>query len=192
MRPIRRSPSGGLGLQDCRHREKGTGSVKPPGPNCDRLAPRPSVRQRTEGTGRGRATVCVKLRNSIPLLGPAARRVFVVTTMALGDALVTWALPRMRRPVTTTYGTLQVANACSDHSFSRSPRRPAVQCNYLRCREFALNQLEKLQERPESGQGMVEYALILVLIAVVVIVILTTVGHRVNNIFSNISHGLST
>ena len=67
-----------------------------------------------------------------------------------------------------------------------------MQCNYLRCREFALNQLEKLQERPESGQGMVEYALILVLIAVVVIVILTTVGHRVNNIFSNISHGLST
>jgi pilus assembly protein Flp/PilA len=39
---------------------------------------------------------------------------------------------------------------------------------------------------------MVEYALILVLIAVVVIVILTTVGHRVNNVFSNISHGLST
>lgn len=35
-------------------------------------------------------------------------------------------------------------------------------------------------------------ALILVLIAVVVIVILTTVGHRVNNVFSNISHGLST
>jgi pilus assembly protein Flp/PilA len=39
---------------------------------------------------------------------------------------------------------------------------------------------------------MVEYALILVLIAVVVIVILSTVGKRVNNIFSNISNGLSS
>jgi pilus assembly protein Flp/PilA len=39
---------------------------------------------------------------------------------------------------------------------------------------------------------LVEYALILVLIAVVVIVILTTIGHRANNVFSNISHGLST
>jgi Flp pilus assembly pilin Flp len=38
---------------------------------------------------------------------------------------------------------------------------------------------------------MVEYALILVLIAVV-IVILSTVGKRVNNIFSNISNGLSS
>ncbi|HEY6468607.1 MAG TPA: Flp family type IVb pilin [Candidatus Dormibacteraeota bacterium] len=49
-----------------------------------------------------------------------------------------------------------------------------------------------LDHAEESGQGMVEYALILVLIAVVVIVVLTTVGHRVNNVFSNISHGLST
>jgi len=39
---------------------------------------------------------------------------------------------------------------------------------------------------------MVEYALILVLIALIVIVILTTVGRQVNNVFSNISHGLSS
>jgi pilus assembly protein Flp/PilA len=44
----------------------------------------------------------------------------------------------------------------------------------------------------ESGQGMVEYALILVLIAVVVIVILTVVGQQVNNVFSNVSSGLGT
>jgi pilus assembly protein Flp/PilA len=44
----------------------------------------------------------------------------------------------------------------------------------------------------EEGQGMVEYALILVLISIVVIVILTTLGHTVNNVFSNISHGLSS
>jgi pilus assembly protein Flp/PilA len=47
-------------------------------------------------------------------------------------------------------------------------------------------------ERDEEGQGMVEYALILVLIAIVVIVvIISTVGKRVNNVFSNISNGLS-
>jgi pilus assembly protein Flp/PilA len=44
----------------------------------------------------------------------------------------------------------------------------------------------------ERGQGMVEYALILVLIAVVVIVILTVVGNQVNNVFSNVSSGLGT
>jgi pilus assembly protein Flp/PilA len=44
----------------------------------------------------------------------------------------------------------------------------------------------------ERGQGMVEYALILVLIAVVVIVILAVVGNQANNVFSNISSGLGT
>lgn len=42
----------------------------------------------------------------------------------------------------------------------------------------------------EEGQGLVEYALILVLIAVVVIIILTVVGQQVNNVFSNVSSGL--
>jgi pilus assembly protein Flp/PilA len=45
--------------------------------------------------------------------------------------------------------------------------------------------------RDERGQGMVEYALILVLIAVVVIVILSVVGNQVNNVFSNVSNGLA-
>jgi pilus assembly protein Flp/PilA len=43
----------------------------------------------------------------------------------------------------------------------------------------------------ERGQGMVEYALILVLIAIVVIVILQVVGAQVNNVFSNVSNGLA-
>ena len=42
----------------------------------------------------------------------------------------------------------------------------------------------------EHGQGMVEYALILVLIAIVVIVILAIVGHKVSTVFSNINTGL--
>jgi pilus assembly protein Flp/PilA len=46
-------------------------------------------------------------------------------------------------------------------------------------------------EQGEEGQGMVEYALILVLIAIVVIVILSVLGKQVNNTFSNISNGLS-
>ncbi|MGZ6378782.1 MAG: hypothetical protein ACXWO2_09560 [Candidatus Limnocylindrales bacterium] len=45
--------------------------------------------------------------------------------------------------------------------------------------------------RREGGQGLAEYALILVLIAVVVIVILTVVGRQVNNVFSNVSNGLN-
>jgi pilus assembly protein Flp/PilA len=50
---------------------------------------------------------------------------------------------------------------------------------------------ERLQNN-EDGQGMVEYALILVLISIVVIVILTTLGKTGNNVFSNVSHGLSS
>ncbi|MER3457535.1 MAG: pilus assembly protein [Chloroflexota bacterium] len=38
----------------------------------------------------------------------------------------------------------------------------------------------------EEGQGLVEYALILVLVAVVVIVILALLGPAVGNVFSNI------
>jgi len=41
--------------------------------------------------------------------------------------------------------------------------------------------------RSERGQGMVEYALILVLIAVVVIVMLIVLGNQVANVFCNIS-----
>ena len=38
----------------------------------------------------------------------------------------------------------------------------------------------------EKGQGLVEYALILVLVAVVVIVILALLGPAIGNVFSNI------
>jgi pilus assembly protein Flp/PilA len=67
-----------------------------------------------------------------------------------------------------------------------------MQSQVIRCHEFAARRLHEFLDRSqESGQGMVEYALIVVLIALVVIVILTMVGHQVNNVFSNISHGLS-
>ena len=54
--------------------------------------------------------------------------------------------------------------------------------NWLRLRERRIQ---------ESGQGMVEYALILVLIAVVVIVLMAVVGRQVKNVFSNVSNGLN-
>jgi len=41
-----------------------------------------------------------------------------------------------------------------------------------------------------EGQGLVEYALILVLIAIVVIAILTLLGDRVSAIFSQINSGM--
>jgi len=48
----------------------------------------------------------------------------------------------------------------------------------------------KLQQLKKRGQGLVEYALILVLIAIVVILILTFLGSKVNNTFSRIGSGL--
>lgn len=43
----------------------------------------------------------------------------------------------------------------------------------------------------EDGQGLVEYALILVLVAIVVIAILTLLGPQIGNVFSQITDGLS-
>jgi pilus assembly protein Flp/PilA len=38
----------------------------------------------------------------------------------------------------------------------------------------------------QRGQGLVEYALILVLVSIVVIVILLTMGNQIQNVFSNV------
>jgi pilus assembly protein Flp/PilA len=63
---------------------------------------------------------------------------------------------------------------------------------YLRFREAFKRVLDRAEHDDEEGQGMIEYALILVLIAVVVIVVLTTIGKRVSNLYSNINSGLGT
>ena len=42
----------------------------------------------------------------------------------------------------------------------------------------------------EKGQGLVEYAIILALIAIVVIVVMGILGKKVNNTFNNISNAL--
>ena len=42
----------------------------------------------------------------------------------------------------------------------------------------------------EEGQGLVEYALILVLVAVVVIIVLVVLGPIIGNVFSEVMRGL--
>ncbi len=61
---------------------------------------------------------------------------------------------------------------------------------YLRLRNRLVEAVSH-RDSEEEGQGMVEYALILVLIAIVVIAILTIVGHKVSTVFSNINNGLN-
>jgi len=61
---------------------------------------------------------------------------------------------------------------------------------YLQLGELARRPLAHGVSRRQEGQGMVEYALILVLIAVVVLLILTTVGKQVKNVFSNVSSSI--
>ena len=46
--------------------------------------------------------------------------------------------------------------------------------------------------RSEEGQGLVEYALILVLIAIVVIIMLRGAGQQVNAVYSKINSALAT
>jgi pilus assembly protein Flp/PilA len=43
----------------------------------------------------------------------------------------------------------------------------------------------------EKGQGMVEYALIIVLIAIVVIIVLGLLGEQISTIFSQITSALT-
>ena len=53
-----------------------------------------------------------------------------------------------------------------------------------------MKELMKKFAGEESGQGLVEYALIIVLIAVVAIVAVKTLGTKVGDIFGQITDGL--
>ena len=46
--------------------------------------------------------------------------------------------------------------------------------------------------KSERGQGLVEYALILVLVAIVVIAVLMLLGPIIGNVFSSINNSLTT
>jgi pilus assembly protein Flp/PilA len=52
-------------------------------------------------------------------------------------------------------------------------------------------EVSSTQPSRQSGQGMVEYALILVLVSIVVIVILLTMGGQIANVFSNVVAALN-
>jgi pilus assembly protein Flp/PilA len=66
---------------------------------------------------------------------------------------------------------------------------------YLGCKggESKLSQIPgvDLSSQGQRGQGMVEYALILVLVSIVVIVILLTMGNQILNVFSNVVAALN-
>ena len=47
------------------------------------------------------------------------------------------------------------------------------------------------KKKHEKGQGLVEYALILVLVGIVVIGALTVLGPQIGNVFSDISNSIS-
>jgi pilus assembly protein Flp/PilA len=63
----------------------------------------------------------------------------------------------------------------------------------LRCRESEFGKEVKtmLFAPKERGQGLVEYALILVLVAIVVIAALMVLGPIIGNVFSTINDSLS-
>ena len=65
----------------------------------------------------------------------------------------------------------------------------------LRCdprlRSAAHREVSSTPPSQQSGQGMVEYALILVLVSIVVIVILLTMGGQIANVFSNVITALT-
>jgi len=44
----------------------------------------------------------------------------------------------------------------------------------------------------EKGQGLVEYAIIIALIAIVIIAVMTVLGKKVNNMFNAIGNSLTT
>jgi pilus assembly protein Flp/PilA len=45
--------------------------------------------------------------------------------------------------------------------------------------------------RAQHGQGLVEYALLLILIAILVLVILAVFGGQVGNLFSRVTNGIN-
>jgi pilus assembly protein Flp/PilA len=59
---------------------------------------------------------------------------------------------------------------------------------FLRVREA----FHRAMERDQDGQGMVEYAFILMLVALVLVIVVGTLGKQVKNVFSNVSTGLGT
>lgn len=54
------------------------------------------------------------------------------------------------------------------------------------------NFVTKIEERREEGQGLVEYALIIVLVAIAIITVLGLMGTEISEVFSSIASELDT
>src|SRR6266540_2210305 len=76
------------------------------------------------------------------------------------------------------------AGARINHPSTSTPRKGDFMSNLI------AQWLRTLQLRREAGQGLVEYALIIVLVAVVSIAILTTLGTSVASVFSRANAAL--
>lgn len=48
------------------------------------------------------------------------------------------------------------------------------------------------RDHGEDGQGVVEYAIILILVAMVVLLLVMVIGKQTGNLYSNISSGVGT
>jgi pilus assembly protein Flp/PilA len=57
---------------------------------------------------------------------------------------------------------------------------------------YCSQDMVEVRPRTQSGQGLVEYVLILILVSIVVIVILLTQGQVIKNMLSNVSVALAT
>src|SRR5215469_6512773 len=83
-------------------------------------------------------------------------------------------------------------NAGRDHARKETGRRSAGQEPVVQEKGGEIAEMLSLYMKLRSlttrqeGQGMVEYALILVLVSIVVIVILLTMGNQIKNVFSNV------
>jgi pilus assembly protein Flp/PilA len=85
---------------------------------------------------------------------------------------------------TTLYRTIRL--------LSQTPLGTILRMHHIKSRMIkGVNAMLRSFFAKEDGQGLVEYALILVLIAIVVIGILTLLGGKVSSVFSTINSGLS-
>jgi pilus assembly protein Flp/PilA len=71
----------------------------------------------------------------------------------------------------------------------RNPGQPAKRRRKEMLTKFFVKMQNKMQD--EEGQGLVEYALILVLVSIVVIIALTAIGTGVNQVFLDIGSALT-
>ncbi len=157
----------------CPDEERDAAKAGPPNEKKERLSGKIALHNRAEKRTHRRAAE--RFKNSQK--GEQAPHIVQVHVRYYTNVLCGCALKRVYQyanPIVTMYGYLY-----SVLSF------PAVSIHFRRLLMFYL------PRQDEEGQGLVEYALILVLVAIVVIAILAIVGPQIGNIFSRVTNGLA-